>query len=90
MKSHCKSRDRCNSNNINLVKIDAMSGGGVCDLEAGEGLAETDALMCAACDPKSLIPHEMHISRFRIANLCCAGEGMVFPIYHGYHLKYEM
>ena len=44
-------------------------------MEAGEGFSETDSLMCAACDPTSIIPHEMHMSRFRIANLCCAGEG---------------
>ena len=30
--------------------------------------------VCSACDPNSNIPHEMQISRFRIANLCCAGE----------------
>ena len=31
-------------------------------------------LICDACDPNSKIPHSLQISRFRVANLCCAGE----------------
>ena len=31
-------------------------------------------LICDACDPNSKIPHTLQISRFRVANLCCAGE----------------
>jgi hypothetical protein len=73
-----RGRSDSNSNNINLVIMDTNSKTQTLhgtDLEAGTGMSDTDSLMCAACDPSSLIPHEMHISRFRIANLCCAGEG---------------
>lgn len=59
------------SANIALVKMNSPP-----DLEAGRGSEDTDSLMCSACDPTSAVPHEMHVSRFRIANLCCAGEGM--------------
>jgi Zn2+/Cd2+-exporting ATPase len=31
-------------------------------------------LLCHSCDPLSLIPHTIQVSRFRVANLCCAGE----------------
>ena len=31
-------------------------------------------LICDSCDPDSKIPHSLQISRFRVANLCCAGE----------------
>lgn len=63
-----RGRSDSSSNSINLIQMSP-------DLEAGTGLNDTDSLMCVACDPQSIIPHEMHISRFRIANLCCAGEG---------------
>ena len=31
-------------------------------------------LLCSSCSPGSNIPHEILSTRFRIANLCCAGE----------------
>lgn len=31
-------------------------------------------LLCSSCQPGSDIPHELQQTRFRIANLCCAGE----------------
>jgi Cd2+/Zn2+-exporting ATPase len=31
-------------------------------------------VVCDHCDPSSTIPHAIQITRFRIANLCCAGE----------------
>eukprot|EP01034_Spumella_vulgaris_P026033 gene26033-32560_t len=30
--------------------------------------------VCAACDPNSQIPHVVQVTRFRVTNLCCAGE----------------
>lgn len=35
---------------------------------------ELDQLLCSSCQPGSDIPHELQQTRFRIANLCCAGE----------------
>ena len=34
----------------------------------------SDCTVCDACDGQSSIPHESKVSRFRVANLCCAGE----------------
>ena len=33
-----------------------------------------NADICNHCDPSSTIPHANQVTRFRIANLCCAGE----------------
>jgi Zn2+/Cd2+-exporting ATPase len=35
---------------------------------------ELDQLLCSSCQPGSDIPHEITKTRFRITNLCCAGE----------------
>lgn len=35
---------------------------------------ELEQLLCTSCQPGSDIPHELQQTRFRIANLCCAGE----------------
>lgn len=34
----------------------------------------TSELICSHCDPNSSIPHAVQITRFRVANLCCALE----------------
>lgn len=37
-------------------------------------------LICSSCDPSSDIPHSMTSTRFRIANLCCAGEERIIRV----------
>ena len=47
-----------------LVKSEEEEAGGV----------NNECSACDACDPSSKIPHAIKVSRFRVANLCCAGE----------------
>jgi Zn2+/Cd2+-exporting ATPase len=35
---------------------------------------ELEELLCSSCQPGSEIPHDIQKTRFRITNLCCAGE----------------
>jgi Cd2+/Zn2+-exporting ATPase len=46
-------------------------------VSTGRSYSSNDSLAhlkCSACDPESNVAHLFQISRFRIANLCCAGE----------------
>jgi Cd2+/Zn2+-exporting ATPase len=48
------------------------------DLEAAQATSGdiplAAARVCASCDPSSPVAHAIQVTRFRVANLCCAGE----------------
>jgi Cd2+/Zn2+-exporting ATPase len=59
---------------FNIGDDDDKTGYSVVIKEEEIELEDLVNLVCNSCDQLSLIPHAIQITRFRIANLCCAGE----------------